>query len=116
MQQRVQIAKAVANNPPVLFLDEVTTGLDFSVQARVLELIKRIQREYGVSMTVVSHHLAVVRMLSDRTIVMFLSMMNVIGLKEGRSNFRTREKFERLAILIRRFHQGYHLIRHRLHA
>jgi putative phosphonate transport system ATP-binding protein len=70
MQQRVQIAKAVANNPPVLFLDEVTTGLDLSVQARVLDLIKRIQREYKVSMIVVSHDLAVVRMLSDRTVVM----------------------------------------------
>jgi putative phosphonate transport system ATP-binding protein len=70
MQQRVQIAKAVANNPPLLFLDEVTTGLDLSVQARVLDLIKRIQREYGVSMIVVSHDLAVVRMLSERAIVM----------------------------------------------
>jgi putative phosphonate transport system ATP-binding protein len=70
MQQRVQIAKAVANNPPLLFLDEVTTGLDLSVQARVLDLIKRIQREYRVSMIVVSHDLAVVRMLADRTVVM----------------------------------------------
>jgi putative phosphonate transport system ATP-binding protein len=70
MQQRVQIAKAVANNPPVLLLDEVTTGLDLSVQARVLDLIRRIQREYGVSMIVVSHDLAVVRMLADRTVVM----------------------------------------------
>jgi putative phosphonate transport system ATP-binding protein len=70
MQQRVQIAKAVANNPPVLLLDEVTTGLDLSVQARVLDLIKRIQREYKVSMIVVSHDLAVVRMLAERTVVM----------------------------------------------
>jgi putative phosphonate transport system ATP-binding protein len=70
MQQRVQIAKAAANNPPILLLDEVTTGLDLSVQARVLDLIKRIQRENGVSMIVVSHDLAVVRMLSDRTVVM----------------------------------------------
>jgi putative phosphonate transport system ATP-binding protein len=70
MQQRVQIAKAAANNPPILLLDEVTTGLDLSVQARVLDLIKRIQREYKVSMIVVSHDLAVVRMLADRTVVM----------------------------------------------
>ncbi|GHU64254.1 ABC transporter ATP-binding protein [Spirochaetia bacterium] len=70
MQQRVQIAKAVANNPPVLLLDEVTTGLDLSVQAKVLDLVKRIQREYGVAMIVVSHDLAVVRMLADRTVVM----------------------------------------------
>ena len=70
MQQRVQIAKAVANNPPVLLLDEVTTGLDLSVQARVLDLVKKIQREFAVTMIVVSHDLSVVRMLADRTVVM----------------------------------------------
>jgi putative phosphonate transport system ATP-binding protein len=70
MQQRVQIAKAVANHPPVLLLDEVTTGLDLSVQARVLDLVKRIQRDFGAAMIVVSHDLAVVRMLADRTVVM----------------------------------------------
>ena len=70
MQQRVQIAKAVANNPPVLLLDEITTGLDLSVQARVLDLVKKIQREFAVTMIVVSHDLAVVRMLADRTVVM----------------------------------------------
>lgn len=70
MQQRVQITKALSNRPPVLLLDEVTTGLDLSVQANVLDLIKQIQRELGVSMIVVSHDLGVIRMLADRTIVM----------------------------------------------
>ncbi|MEG0450680.1 MAG: ATP-binding cassette domain-containing protein [Lysinibacillus sp.] len=70
MQQRVQIAKALSNNPPILLLDEVTTGLDLSVQADVLDLIKSIQRELNISMIVVSHDLAVIRMLADRTIVM----------------------------------------------
>ncbi|KAB2953457.1 ATP-binding cassette domain-containing protein [Heliorestis acidaminivorans] len=70
MQQRVQIAKALSNNPPILLLDEVTTGLDLSVQANVLDLIKRIQRELKISMIIVSHDLAVIRMLADRTIVM----------------------------------------------
>jgi putative phosphonate transport system ATP-binding protein len=70
MQQRVQISKAIANNPPLLFLDEVTSGLDVSVQARVLDLIRQLQRELGVSMIVVSHDLAVIRMLTDRTMVM----------------------------------------------
>lgn len=70
MQQRVQIAKALSNNPPILFLDEVTTGLDLSVQANVLDLIKHIQRELKISMIVVSHDLAVIRMLADRTVVM----------------------------------------------
>ena len=70
MQQRVQIAKALSNNPPILFLDEVTTGLDLSVQANVLDLIKHIQRDLKISMIVVSHDLAVIRMLADRTVVM----------------------------------------------
>ncbi|GAB6987977.1 ATP-binding cassette domain-containing protein [Paenibacillus pini] len=70
MQQRVQISKAMANNPPLLLLDEVTTGLDVSVQANVLDLIREIQRELGVSMIVVSHDFSVIRMLTNRTIVM----------------------------------------------
>lgn len=70
MQQRVQIAKAIANNPPLLFLDEVTTGLDVSVQAKVLDLIRELQQDLGIAMIVVSHDLSVIRMLTDRTIVM----------------------------------------------
>lgn len=70
MQQRVQISKAMANNPPLLFLDEVTSGLDVSVQAKVLDMIRQIQAELGVSMIVVSHDLGVIRMLTDRTMVL----------------------------------------------
>lgn len=70
MQQRVQISKAIANNPPILFLDEVTTGLDLSVQAKVLDLIRKIQQELGITMMIVSHDLAVIRMMADRTMVM----------------------------------------------
>jgi len=70
MQQRVQISKALANNPPLLLLDEVTTGLDVSVQASVLDLIRQIGRELGISMIVVSHDFSVIRMLTNRTIVM----------------------------------------------
>lgn len=74
MQQRVQISKATANNPPLLFLDEVTSGLDVSVQAKVLDLIRVLQKELDVAMIVVSHDLSVIRMLTDRALV----------LKEGR--------------------------------
>jgi len=70
MQQRVQISKAIANNPPLVFMDEVTSGLDVSVQAKVLDLIRQLQRELGVSMIVVSHDLGVIRMLTDRTLVL----------------------------------------------
>ncbi len=82
MQQRVQIAKALSNNPPVLLLDEVTTGLDLSVQANVLDLIKIIQHELKVSMIVVSHDLAVVRMLAERTLVMLDGRVVEAGLTD----------------------------------
>jgi len=70
MQQRVQISKALANNPALLLLDEVTTGLDLSVQAKVLDLIRKLKAAFGISILLVSHDLAVIRMLADRTIVM----------------------------------------------
>jgi putative phosphonate transport system ATP-binding protein len=70
MQQRVQIAKALANSPSLVLLDELTTGLDISVQAGVLDLVRHIQREQGLSALIVSHDLGVIRLLADRTIVM----------------------------------------------
>jgi putative phosphonate transport system ATP-binding protein len=70
MQQRVQIAKALATRPPLLFLDEVTSGLDLSVQAAILDLIREIQHELGTAMIVVTHDLGVVRLLAGRTLVM----------------------------------------------
>jgi len=70
MQQRVQISNALANYAAILLLVEVSTGLDVSVQAKVLDLIRKIKAKYGISILLVSHDLAVIRMLADRTIVM----------------------------------------------
>lgn len=82
MQQRVQISKALANNPPLLLLDEVTTGLDVSVQAEVLDLIRQIQRELNISMIVVSHDFSVIKMLTNRTIVMKNGRIVEMGLTD----------------------------------
>jgi phosphonate C-P lyase system protein PhnK len=70
MRQRVQLARALATAPPVLLLDEPTSGLDVSVQARILDLVRRLQRATGVAMVIVSHDLAVIRMLADQLLVM----------------------------------------------
>jgi len=70
MLQRVQISKALSSNPAILLLDEVTTGLDLSVQARVLDLIKRLQWELKMTMLLVSHDLGVIKQLASRTMVM----------------------------------------------
>lgn len=82
MQQRVQISKALANYPAILFLDEVTTGLDLSVQARVLDLIRSLQHELHVSMVVVSHDLGVIRTLTSRTMVMRQGLVVESGLTD----------------------------------
>ena len=70
MQQRVQLAKAIALEPALLLLDEPTTGLDVSVQALVLDTLKRLQQERRITMVIVSHDLGVIRTLADRVMVM----------------------------------------------
>lgn len=82
MQQRVQIAKALSSRPPLLLLDEVTTGLDLSVQAKVLDLIRRLKRELGIGMVLVSHDLGVIRMLADRTLVLLAGKVVEEGLTD----------------------------------
>ncbi|MEO1638697.1 MAG: ATP-binding cassette domain-containing protein [Pseudomonadota bacterium] len=70
MQQRVQLAKAIALEPALLLLDEPTTGLDVSVQALVLDTLKRLQQDRHITMVIVSHDLGVIRTLADRVMVM----------------------------------------------
>jgi putative phosphonate transport system ATP-binding protein len=70
MLQRLQIARTLVTHPRLVFMDEPTGGLDVSVQARLLDLLRGLVREMGLSAIIVTHDLAVVRLLADRLMVM----------------------------------------------
>jgi peptide/nickel transport system ATP-binding protein len=70
-QQRVAIAMAIVGEPPLVVLDEPTTGLDVVTQAAILEEIRRLRREIGLAMVYVSHDLSVVGAIADRIAVMY---------------------------------------------
>ena len=70
MQQRLQIARNLVTGPRLVFMDEPTGGLDVSVQARLLDLLRGLVREMNLSAIIVTHDLAVVRLLADRLMVM----------------------------------------------
>lgn len=71
MRQRVLIAMALASNPKLLIADEPTTALDVTIQAQVLDLLKRIQKKYGSAIMIITHDLGVVARLADHVLVMY---------------------------------------------
>lgn len=70
MRQRLQIARNLVTAPRLIFMDEPTGNLDVSVQARLLDLLRRIVSDFGLAAVVVTHDLAVARLLSSRIVVM----------------------------------------------
>ncbi len=69
-RQRVMIAMALANNPDLLIADEPTTALDVTVQAQILELLKALQKEFGMAMLLITHDLGIVRHMAQTVCVM----------------------------------------------
>ncbi len=70
MQQRLQIARILVSKPRLVFLDEPTGGLDVSVQAKLLDMLRRLARDLDLAVVIVTHDLGVARLLTDRLMVM----------------------------------------------
>jgi peptide/nickel transport system ATP-binding protein len=79
MRQRIMIAMALSCNPEFLIADEPTTALDVTVQAQILELIKRLQAELGMGVIMITHDLGVIAEVSDRVAVMYASKIVEYG-------------------------------------
>lgn len=82
MQQRLRLIANLISSPRLLFMDEPTTGLDVSVQARLLDLLKTLRTQLGLSMILVTHDLGVARMLADRILVMLNGELVEAGLAD----------------------------------
>jgi putative phosphonate transport system ATP-binding protein len=82
MQQRIQVARNLIHGPRLVFMDEPTGGLDVSVQARLLDLLRELVRDLDLAVIIVTHDMAVARLMADRLLVMHRGEVVETGLAD----------------------------------
>ena len=86
MRQRAVIAMALSCNPALLIADEPTTALDVTIQAQILELMRRLRRDFGSAIMLITHDMGVVAEIADRVVVMYAGPGDRAGHRRARSS------------------------------